>query len=154
MNHLIHLNYPLNLDLLLKEATELKLKSTPYIDGRSNTQLDYWKIIREYGPYGKQILDDFGLNGRPRFYWLAPQSILPVHTDHNTTCSINFVLSQNPAPVTIGGIDYFYTQALLNTSIPHSVVNGPEERILFKISIFDETYEQVAEKIKYKLGHW
>jgi hypothetical protein len=154
MQPLIHLNYPLQVNLLLSEAEELRAKAIPYVDGRYHTKMEDWRVVREYGPYGKQILHDFGINGRPRFYWLQANSVLGTHTDHNTTCSINFVLSKNLAPVIINGVDYFYTQALLNTSIPHSVVNGPEERILFKISIFDETYEQVAEKIKYKLGHW
>jgi hypothetical protein len=48
------------------------------------------------------------------------------------------------------GNDYVYTQVLLNTTLPHSVTNGATERILLKISIFDETYEQLSARISYK----
>jgi len=151
MKPLVLLNYPLDLTRLLAEADEIKKTAESYVDGRYNNALDYWKIARDYGDYGKQILEDFGLGGKPRYYWLAANSYLPEHTDHNTQCSINFVLSKNLAPVTVENVDYFYTQALLNTSVRHSVRNGPEERILFKISIFDKTFEEVSEIIKYKL---
>ena len=151
MSPLTLLNYPLDLELLRKEAAELKKQAIYYVDGRSNHQLDYWKIHRGYGEYGEKIMNDFGLGGKPRFYWLDADSYLPMHVDHNTTCSINFVLSDDPAPVTRGETDYYYSQALLNTSILHSVRNGPVERVLYKISIFDEPYEQVVEKIKYRL---
>ena len=62
----------------------------------------------------------------------------------------NLILNENPAPVTMENVDIFYTQALLNTTVPHSITNGPEERVLLKISIFDKTFNEVAQKINYK----
>ena len=98
----------------------------------------------------KKIIEDFGVGGSPRFYWLAPNTRLGTHVDNGTTCSINLILSENPAPVTILNVDMFYTQALLNTTLPHSVINGPQERVLLKISIFDKTFDEVSQQINYK----
>ena len=39
-------------------------------------------------------------------------------------------------------------QSLLNTQNMHGVINGNEDRLLFKLSIFDESFETVADKIK------
>jgi hypothetical protein len=95
-------------------------------------------------------MDDFQVLGKPRFYWTAPNSCIPEHVDNGTQCSLNFILSPDPAPITFYGIDYYYKQVLLNTTLPHSVNNGPIERVLLKISIFDETYQQLAARINYK----
>lgn len=145
------LDYPLDRQRLKDEADLMKSCAIPYTDPRYNQTLDSWLICKHSSVYAQKIMNDFGVRGKPRFYWLSPYTVLPEHVDNGTTCSINFVLSDEAAPVTIGGVDYFYTQALLNTSVPHSVTNGASERVLFKISLFDITYEEIAENIKYKL---
>ena len=97
-------------------------------------------------------MSDFEIDGRPRFYWLEPFAKIPEHVDNGTQCSVNLILTETPAPITIAGNEYTYQQALLNTTIPHAVFNGSVERIMLKISIFDVTYEQLAKRIKYKLN--
>jgi hypothetical protein len=95
-------------------------------------------------------MNDFGVEGKPRYYWMKPHAIIPEHVDNGTQCSLNFVLTENASPITIGGIDYYYDSILLNTTIPHSVTNNSSERIMLKISIFNESYEELAKRIKYK----
>lgn len=150
MNHLTHINYTLNYDILKQEANEARKKSKPYnhdgADKRFNTVLKEWHISRHTSDYIESIMNDFKIKGKPRFYWLEPFFELPEHIDYGTTCSLNFVLSDDPAPVTILGKDYLYKQALLNTTVLHSVKNGAKERVLFKISIFDETYDEVVKR--------
>ena len=97
-------------------------------------------------------MQDFEVIGSPRFYWLEPFANIPKHIDNGTQCSINLIITENPAPITIEGVDYTYLQALLNTTLPHSVQNGASERIMLKISIFDETYESLSERIKFKIN--
>lgn len=152
LDPVIHLDYPLDYDLMLTEAKAAKESAQPYgNDPRyPGWQLDEWLISRYTSDYIQKIMDDFEVKGKPRFYWLEPHFVLPEHVDYNTTCSLNFVLSDDPAPITVEGKDYVYKMALLNTTVLHSVTNGPKERMLFKISIFDESFETLAKKIKFK----
>jgi hypothetical protein len=151
MDPLIHLNYQVNKDLLLAEAEQAKSSASGYTDPRyPGEQHDGWLIGHHTSDYVKQIMADLGVDGRPRFYWLLPGEQIPEHVDNGTQCSINIVLTSDAAPVTIEGKDYFYSTGLLNTKIPHSVQNNDNLRIMLKISIFDETYEQVANRIKFK----
>lgn len=154
MSPLTLINYPLDKEYLISLAESMRHLGESYTDKRMNGQtVDYWKVVRfTDDAYVNKMMADFGVTGRPRFYYLKSNSSLGVHTDLNTTCSLNFVLSDdNPAPVTFDGIDYYYTQCLLNTTLPHSVTNGPAERLLFKISLFDEPYEEIAQRLPYKL---
>lgn len=148
---LIILDYPLDLQRLKDEADQMKDCAIHYTDPRYNRTFDNWLVCRHNSTYAQKIMSDFGVKGKPRFYWITPYSVIPEHVDNGTTCSINFVLSDEAAPVTVEGVDYFYSQALLNTSVLHSVTNGASERVLFKISLFDTIYEEVAKNIKYKL---
>lgn len=150
MNMLLRLDYPLDKDILWEIANSIRNQADNYVDPRINKVIKNWMIVKHTAPYIEKIIADFGVGGSPRFYWLAPNSRLDTHVDNGTRCSINLILNENPAPVTIMNTDMVYTQALLNTSLPHSVTNGPEERVLLKISIFDKTFEQVSELINYK----
>lgn len=149
---LIHLNYPLDINLLIAEAEKAKTSASPYgNDPRyPDQQHDQWLISRYTSEYIDQIMKDFEVQGRPRFYWLMPHASLPEHVDYNTQCSINFILTEDRAPVTFEGKDYSYKQALLNTTRTHSVKNGNTLRLLLKISIFDETFDVLSKRIKYK----
>lgn len=146
---LLLLDYPLDVDRALLEAEYVRHRAQSYYDERLSAPMEEWQIVKYNSPFIQKIMDDFGIQGKPRFYFQEPFFKLPVHIDHNTTCSINFVLSDNAAPVDFNGRQYYYKQALLNTAIPHSVQNGPEERILLKISIFDVSFEELAKRIKY-----
>ena len=153
MTPLTLLDYPLDKEYMLALAQKLRDGGESYSDSRLGTQSwDHWKIARfSDDPYVDKVMKDFGVHGKPRFYYQKANSVLRVHTDFNTTCSLNFILSEDPAPVQCNGVDYFYKQCLLNVTVPHGVVNGPVERLLFKISLFDEPYEELAERIPYKI---
>jgi hypothetical protein len=151
MDPLIHLNYQVDKDILLAEAEQAKLNAVGYTDPRyPGEQHDGWLIGHHTSDYVKQIMADFEVEGRPRFYWLMPGEQIPEHVDNGTQCSINIVLTKDAAPITIEGKEYFYDTVLLNTKIPHSVQNKDNLRIMLKISIFDETYDQLASRIKFK----
>lgn len=153
MSPLLHLDYPLNIDILLKESKIAKKTASKYGKGdprMDGNVMDNWLISKHTSEYIEKIMDDFEVLGKPRFYWLEPNSHLIEHVDYNTTCGLNFILSSDIAPVTFQGVDYYYKSALLNTQIPHSVTNGKEERLLLKISIFNETFEELSSRIKYK----
>ena len=92
-------------------------------------------------------MKDFEIVGTPRFYWLKPNAHINTHTDNTTKCSLNFLLSENNTAIIINNKNYFYKNALLDTTQPHSVINGDNERLLFKISIDNESFEQVANRI-------
>ena len=149
---LVHLNYPLDKIRLQSIAKSAYINSAPYSDPRFEGQIDTWLISRHNDSYINQIMDDLKIKAKPRFYWTEANTSIPEHIDYNTTCSLNFVLSENPAPVTIEGKDYFYTQCVLNTTLLHSVNNNNFERILLKLSVFDVSYDQVLKIIpeKYK----
>jgi len=147
------LHYPLNTAALLQSAENARLSADPYTDSRyPGFRKEDWYIGRYTDERIETVLRDFEVSGSPRFYWLEPFATIPQHIDNGTQCSINLILTENPAPITIEGVDYTYQQALLNTTLPHSVTNGDVERIMLKISIFDETYESLSARIKYKLG--
>jgi hypothetical protein len=149
---LTNLNYPLDTVALIEVANIAKLEAKPYTDSRyPNLKLDNWNIGHFTNSHIEKIMTDFEVQGKPRFYWLEPFAEIPEHVDNGTMCSINLILTDSPAPIIINGKEFTYKQALLNTTIPHAVYNGPVERVMLKISIFDETYEQLAKRIKYKL---
>jgi hypothetical protein len=146
------LDYPLDNTTLLQSAANAKLSAEPYTDSRyPGFKKEDWYIARYTDGHIDKIMQDFVVDGSPRFYWLEPFANIPQHVDNGTQCSINLIITENPAPITIEGVDYTYRQALLNTALPHSVRNGEAERIMLKISIFDETYESLSARIKYKL---
>lgn len=149
---LTNLNYPLDTVALIEAANIAKLEAKPYTDSRyPDLKLDNWNIGHFTNSHIEKIMTDFEVQGKPRFYWLEPFAEIPEHVDNGTMCSINLILTDSPAPIIINGKEFIYKQALLNTTIPHAVYNGPTERVMLKISIFDETYEQLAKRIKYKL---
>jgi hypothetical protein len=152
MKKLIQLNYPLDMPSLLKDAEIARISATGYTDSRYPDFLaNAWKKSIYSSSTIEQMMKDFDIVGKPRFYFQEPYYMVPRHTDNGTTCSFNFVLSDEPVPISFDDEDIIYSQALLNTTLPHAVRNGPHERILLKISIFDKSFEEVAKTLKYVL---
>ena len=148
MEPLLHLDYEIDVEKLLETARSVRAEATTYGDSRyPDRKFDGWHIKHYNDEYIQKVMDDFGIKGKPRFMWLEPFEVIPRHIDNGTLCSLNFVLSENPAPITIEGKDYFYRAALLNTQAYHSVANNEHERVLFKVSIFDTSFEQLAKKL-------
>lgn len=127
-----------------------KNQSKPYSDKRFNRfVMKNWRIVNDIKiDYADYLNQHFDIKGSPRFYILEANTSLMMHVDQDTTCALNFVLSDNAAPVRFGsGNSYFYKSALLNTGIKHAVDKTDSDRILFKLSIKDESFEDVKQKI-------
>jgi hypothetical protein len=140
---------------LLEEANKFIDIAPPYYDPRYDEYIDGWKIIKgnEYSlPLAEKVSRQFLLEGiKPRYYIQEKNVVVPVHTDNNTQCSINIILSDNYSPVTINGIDYTYKQCILNTTLPHGVYNGNEDRYLLKFTIMNNTFNDCVKHLK-RLG--
>jgi len=151
MDPLIFLDYPLDKERLLEDAIEAKKNSKPYTDSRyPDLYMEDWLIGHYNSEYITRIMNDFKVEGKPRYYWMKPYAVIPEHVDNGTQCSLNFVLTDNASPIIINDMQYYYTAILLNTTVPHSVINNEYERIMLKISIFNESYEDLAKRIKYR----
>lgn len=149
MEPIIHLTYKIDKNKLLQEAARIKENAKGYTDTRyPNLKMDDWLVCHHNSDYVEQVMKDFGIDGKPRFYWLQPYATIPEHVDNGTLCGLNFILTDNASPISFGNLDYHYESVLIDTTKPHSVKNNEHERIMFKISIFNETFEQVAKKIK------
>lgn len=141
------LNYSFDTELLLMYFDQIKHSGIPYEDYRG--VIDNWNIIRvEPFEYCQKIFNDLGIVGEPRFYELKEYTVLPYHKDHGTQCSINVLLSGNAAPISFDGHEYYYRNCLLNTQESHAVYNGPSPRVLFKISIKDQSFQKTKNILK------
>lgn len=140
-------NFDLNYDLILKEWNKVKNNLEKYDDDLLKEPHTNWKIVRHNFDYAEQLTKIFNVNARPRFYILDANTTLGQHTDNGTQCSLNFILNDNYAPISFNGKDFYYKNALINTTILHGVKNDNSDRLLFKLSIFDETFDQVKNKL-------
>ena len=140
-------DYNFDMHKLNENMQAFKHKFEAYSDHRGT--LDWWSVAREIEfDYATDLCKTFDIKAKPRFYLLKANSVLPMHKDHGTQCSINVLMnSTNPAPVDFEDNTYSYKCCLLNVQNTHGVTTSDEDRILFKLSIFDEDFESVAEKI-------
>jgi len=140
---------PFKMDInyqLLKDFVECnKNKFKTYVDYRP-IQGTKWTIFKtDTCEYGQKILKKLQLKGYPRFYILLANTSLEPHVDLGTLCSVNFLINEENAPITIEEKDYWYKNALINTTKVHSVNNNTNiDRYIFKISIKDQTFDQVC----------
>ena len=140
-----------NYKLFLQEYLRLQINERDY--ARGGKSISNWRVIRHNDlqselvtNYCKNFAEEYNIPGKVdgRFYRLKANTFLTWHIDSGTTCSVNFLLSGKTAPITFRSGKYHYKQALLNTTVEHCVQNGSEDRILFKISIFEKSFEDVA----------
>jgi len=112
---------------------------------------DWLENYPETNKITKHFKDIIGCTDiRPRFYMLDANTSVPEHTDQNTQCGINIILSDDPGPVRfkMAG-EFFYKVALLNVSETHDVPAWPgEDRLLLKISIMDVDFQTAKERLK------
>lgn len=152
MDPVLHLNYKIDKQQLLDEARSIKHKAVGYTDSRyPDLNMNDWLVSHHTSEYVNKIMLDFKVIGKPRFYWLQPHAVIPEHVDNGTLCGLNFILTDKASPISFGDKHYFYESILVNTTLPHRVINNEHERIMFKISVFNETFEQVANRIKHYL---
>lgn len=155
---LIHLAYPLDKPKLLAEALHAQKSAEPFNvvrGGQSSRQPQYQFKTKDWSStYTDQIKKDLGINGVTKFYYQDADYSLDFHTDIKTLCSVNMLLSDHTAPISFFDdniyVEHVYEQALVDVSKNHAVFNKGFPRILFKISIFNKTFEEVAETINYR----
>lgn len=149
-----HINYSLDKDTILKIANDARKSSRLYHESMKNWQ---WAHNVKH-PYFYKVMKDLKVFGWVDFYFQEPNSLLVPHIDPKSLCAINFVLSSDPAPVTFyenatskdnlgTATHYTYSQAILNTTIFHSVQTDNTERLLFKICISNEDFDSVVKKL-------
>lgn len=153
MNPITHLNISIDREYLLTIANRCKSTAAPYDNSKTIINNPQGIIVDAIDPYIDNIIERLTLTGRcyPKFGWIQPNSELSEHIDSKTQCCINFLISNNLAPVIFEGTEYYYTQAVLNVQRQHRVINGPTERVMLRIMILDETYESLINRIPYKL---
>ena len=115
-------------------------------DGEDN--LNNYQETKRVTDYFKNILQSNDI--RPRFYLLDSNTSVPEHTDQNTQCGINIILSKDAGPVRFKNVgEYFYKTALLNVSQTHDVPAWPgEDRLLLKISIMDVDFNTAKNRLE------
>lgn len=146
---LLFTSYPLDTELCVELAEEARSQAYPYkISANTDWDIPEWLMAEFTSDYIEQIISDIGMACESRFYYQDKNYYLPEHRDGGTTCSLNFILGDNPAPVTINGKDYTYSQALMDTSQMHGVKNTGSERVLLKLSILDLDFSEASKQLK------
>ena len=148
MEPLIHLNYPINKDILLLESDKARENAKPW-EGGNDYKIEDWLVSYYTSDYIEKIMKELNIVGKPRFFYQKSNFSLKPHKDFGTQCGVNILLSDDPVPINIEGVDYHYSQALINLQKEHSVVNDSKERVLLKFSIPDKSFEQVSKEINY-----
>ena len=144
-------HYDYNKEILLNESMDEE-GYDPFLDPLTKTTIHAWLIkhIKEGSSYGWKIAQHFknitGMECKPRFYIAREGLKLPFHTDRGTKCSINIVLSDDPDPILFRDGTVIYEVGLLNTEIEHSVI-ATKQRYLYKLSFFDNTFDEVKDKL-------
>lgn len=139
--------------MLKKQALDMK-GYKPFIDPKTKTVINEWLIKRTVTDYALELTKRFEnilqCNIKPRFYIQQKGFTLPPHIDRGTTCCINIVLKgeKNPIIFHINNKQYahVYDMAILDVTKKHEVTASNEERILFKMSIFDKSFSQIVKK--------
>lgn len=144
---IFHFEFKLNKKILLDEWNKVKNNLKEYNDERMKQSTSNLKIVRHKFDYADELSNIFNVNARPRFYILDANTTLAQHTDLGTLCSLNFILNNNTAPINFDGTTIHYKNALIDTTKLHGVVNNDKDRLLFKMSIFNESFDEVKEKL-------
>ena len=148
MKPLIHLNYPINKDILLLESDKARETANPWHHKNEVTAGHNWLVSYYTSDYIDNIMKELNIVGSPRFFFQQPHFHLKPHRDYGTQCAVNFILN-GTTPINIEGKEYVYSQALVNVQREHSIKTDSEERIMLKFSIKDKSFEDVLKDIKY-----
>jgi hypothetical protein len=147
----------------MKPHSELQyvLDAYPY-KGESEEHIKAWAEVFDFWytwrvdkdslkGYLKQISDDVGcgLNTNLTFYYLdAYKNLLP-HYDIRS-CSVNFVLSDNVAPINFDEFgDFHYSSFVFDgKNHKHSVLNRSSERFTLQVGFFNVPYEEIKRRLE------
>lgn len=147
--------YDFDKSRLLNEARD-EIGYEPFKDPKTGGITEEWRIKRDVTGYAAVISEEFekilSVENKPRFYIQEKGFTLPFHQDRGTRCCINFVLSTDRDPITFrrghNTFTFRYDVALLNVQEEHMVTASHEDRVLFKLSIFDIDFDDALERIQ------
>jgi hypothetical protein len=72
-----------------------------------------------------------------------------MHTDPNTRCAINIILSDDYGPAIFEEFgEVNYECALFNNSRMHMVPAYPKERLLLMFAYLENSYEEIRDQLK------
>lgn len=130
-----------------------------YVDPISDSRVEGWLIRKVTSGYAMSLCKNFAdmiesTDCRPRFYILEPGHSIVFHKDRGTLCSLNIILSGSDDPISFRDFNISYKMALLNTQKEHAVISPSSQRILFKLSIFDKTFDEVRDILSSKSLTW
>ena len=95
----------------------------------------------------KEVLETDNIEAN--FFTQKKDTEVKTHVDVGTPCAINFIIRGDATPIVFEESGtHFYRNALLDVSKRHSVPLQLEtERLLFKLRILDQSFEEAREKI-------
>jgi len=95
----------------------------------------------------KSVLDTDNIEAN--FFTQQKDTEVKAHVDVGTPCAINFIIRGDATPIVFEESGtHFYNTALLDVSKRHSVPRQLEtERLVFKLRILDQTFEEAQKKI-------
>ena len=138
------------------EIDKVRLKSEglistgyePFVDPLTEKTRDQWLIKKVNDGYAQEIANDWQniiqATVKPRFYIQKKGFTLPWHRDRGTTAGINFVLTTDKDAVQFRSGVFPYKQAILDVTEEHQVQAMEEDRLLFKLSVFDKSFRDVV----------
>ena len=140
-NNLLQIKYDLDYEYLEKVAYTLPRKLFYYKN----------KLVEgyHYAPWEDKVLDEvvniFQPKGRYnfKFIFLQPFTNLDWHTDKGTKSAVIWKLNGKDS-LDYREKSYHYMTAIVDTTKEHRVKGIHSERVLFKLSCFDTTYEELA----------
>ena len=139
-----HITIPIDYCYLTNLYNSTKLSQFLYKD----TPIENLYISKlDNDPYIQSIFKEIGAEGSARFLMIPAKSKLFIHKDHNTLCSLNVILNDVLDPILFGEsapfTEYTYKQAILDTTQFHHVKTSTQDRIIFKLSFFNNTYTEI-----------
>jgi len=149
---LTEIDYDIDMKLIRRESEDMN-GYEPFTDPKTGTVIEKWLIKRDVTGYARVVSDYFerilNVRVKPRFYIQEKGFTLPFHQDRGTQCCVNFVLSTSRDPIVFRrGYNIFkfqYQKALVNVQEEHMVEASREDRYLFKLSVFDISYDEALE---------
>lgn len=154
-NNLVHLDVEFDKKLLLEQANE-KEGWKNWQDPKTGRVFNDWYVKHVDSGYAMAIAEyfkkEFGIKDcRPRFFWTKAGFNLPFHKDRGTLCAVSFMLYEEKDPISFEDSEVEYTYALLNVSKDHAVFNSEHDRLQFKLSIFDKSFEELRDVLPSKI---
>ena len=152
---MIHeIDYEYDRLLLLEESMDRDYKS--FVDSKTGLVWDEWLICRDIGPVGSKIAADFEsilkTKIEPRYYIQRKGMRLSFHCDRGTQCAINLILNGSQDAIEFRVDDKVYTNhyqsALIDTQTEHQVVTVTGDRILYKLSMKEMSFEKARERLQ------